>query len=51
MPRAAVIDRMVETFDNLYGLNRDSLKPQELEAAQHLVETKFGTKEWIYIIP
>lgn len=51
LPRAAVIDRMIETFDDLYGLNRDELKPEELEAARNLVETKFSRKEWIYIIP
>jgi lipoate-protein ligase A len=51
LPRAAVIDRMIETFDDLYGLNRDELKPEELEAARNLAETKFSRKEWIYIIP
>ena len=51
LPRAAVIDRMIETFDDLYGLNRDELKPEEFEAARNLVETKFSRKEWIYIIP
>ncbi|WP_255418275.1 hypothetical protein [Meiothermus sp. Pnk-1] len=42
---------MIETFDDLYGLNRDELKPEELEAAWNLVRTKFATREWIYLIP
>ncbi|WP_027893880.1 lipoate--protein ligase family protein [Calidithermus chliarophilus] len=51
LPREAVIDRMVETFDSLHGLRQDALKPQELEAAHALVESKFGTREWVHIIP
>ncbi|MER3484265.1 MAG: lipoate--protein ligase family protein [Meiothermus sp.] len=51
LPRAEVIDRMVGTFAELHPSQPDKLGEEELEAARELVKTKFGTKEWIYIIP
>ena len=51
MPRAAIIDRMVETFRSLHGLHDDELRPEELAAAEELVRTKFSTPEWINRVP
>lgn len=51
LPRAEVIDWMVETFTELYPSQRDELASSELEVAQELVRMKFGTREWTYVIP
>jgi lipoate-protein ligase A len=49
--RAAVIDCMVETFRTEHGLTPDTPTPEEMRAAETLVETKFGTDEWLYLLP
>ncbi|MGH2443261.1 MAG: lipoate--protein ligase family protein [Chloroflexota bacterium] len=46
--RAAVIDRMVETFGAQHGLNPSTLTAEEIQAARDLVESKFGTDAWLY---
>jgi lipoate---protein ligase len=51
LPRAAIIERMVETFRASYGLAESAVTPEELEAARRLIETKFGTEEWLQILP
>lgn len=51
MSRADIIDRMVTTFRNLYGLTDSELTPQELSAAKELVAAKFGTEEWVHRVP
>ncbi|MGN6326990.1 lipoate--protein ligase family protein [Pseudolysinimonas sp.] len=51
MPREAVIDRMVETFRALHGLQDDELRPEEIAAAEELVRTKFATPEWVGRVP
>jgi lipoate-protein ligase A len=48
--RTEVIDRMVETFERLNGLTRSELTIEEREATDRLVETKFGTDDWLYAL-
>ncbi len=49
--RAEIIERMIETFRDLYGLQPSQITDEERAAAEHLIETKFGTPEWIGILP
>jgi lipoate---protein ligase len=49
--RTAVIDRMVETFQQEHGLTPSALTPAELSAAEELMASKFATDEWLYILP
>ena len=51
LPRAQIIDQMVETFRDSYGLAESELTAEERAAAQLLVESKFGTDEWLRILP
>jgi lipoate-protein ligase A len=51
MTREQIIDRMIETFRGLHGLNEGSLTDFELARAAELVETKFGTDDWLYRVP
>lgn len=51
LPRDAIIERMIETFRTQNGLTNSALKPEEWQAAERLVETKFGTEEWLRAVP
>lgn len=51
MPRAEIIEKMVETFRGLYGLSPSAITPEELAMAQQLVAEKFGTEEWLHRVP
>lgn len=51
LPRAAIIDRMVETFRDHYGLHDSSVTPEEQAATDQLVADKFATPEWLAILP
>ena len=51
LPRAQVIERMVETFRREHGLAADHLQPDELARAQRLVHDKFGTAQWTAAVP
>jgi lipoate-protein ligase A len=51
LPRAAIIERMEETFVRLTGATRGDLTPEELAEAERLVETKFSTREWLERVP
>jgi lipoate-protein ligase A len=51
LPRAAIIERMEETFVRLTGATRGELTDAELAAAEDLVRTKFGTEEWLNRVP
>ena len=51
LSRAAIIDRMEQTFTRLYGATPDDVTPAELTRAQQLVEEKFATEEWLYRVP
>jgi lipoate-protein ligase A len=51
LPRAAIIERMEETFVRLTGATRGELTAEELTLAEDLVETKFTTEEWLHRVP
>jgi len=51
LSRAEIIDRMKQTFTNLYGAVDGDITEAEYAAAAALVESKFGTDEWISRVP
>jgi lipoate-protein ligase A len=51
LSRAEVIDRMKETFTQLYGATPSDITPEEYAAAEKLVQEKFGTEEWLNRVP
>lgn len=51
MPRGAVLDRLVETFDRRYGLTEGAITAAELEAAERLARDKFLSDDWLYLLP
>jgi len=51
LSRAAIIERMEQTFTRLYGATPDDVTPAELERAKQLVVEKFATEEWLYRVP
>jgi lipoate---protein ligase len=51
LARAAIIDRMVQTFRERNGGQDSRLTAAELARAAELVETKFGTAEWLDVLP
>lgn len=52
LPRDDVIARLIETFAGLVGgLEPDELSGEELAEAGELVATKYGTREWTYLLP
>ncbi|WP_245579921.1 lipoate--protein ligase family protein [Brevibacterium album] len=50
-PREEIIETMIETFVSRYGAVRADLAPEEIAAAEALVESKFGTPEWTHRVP
>ena len=51
LPRAAIIERMVETFRRLHGLRDDTLRTDELAQAQALAQSKFASAAWTGDVP
>ena len=51
LPRAAIIERMEQTFTRLYGSTASEVTPEELARAEQLVLEKFGTEEWLQRVP
>jgi lipoate-protein ligase A len=51
MPRAEVIERMLESFRKAHGLAFGKLEPAELARAQELAASKFSTDAWTGIVP
>lgn len=51
MSREAVLDGLVTTFDELYGLTPSQLTEDEIAAAEKLAEEKFSSPEWLYLLP
>lgn len=49
--RETIIDTMIQTFANRYGAEPGELTDADLEAANTLVETKFGTEDWTHRVP
>ena len=51
LPRQAIIDHLVEHFRGRYGLTEDESTAEELAEAERRVRERFGTREWIYVLP
>lgn len=51
LSRAAIIERMEETFTGMYGATPSDVTMGELARAQQLVVDKFGTDEWLQRVP
>jgi len=51
LSRAAIIDRMKETFTGLYGATEGDVTAEEYAKATELVANKFGTEEWLNRVP
>ena len=51
LSRAEIIDRMVATFDGLYGLTPSEITQEELAKAEQLIAEKFGTEDWLHRVP
>jgi lipoate-protein ligase A len=51
LSRAEIIERMEQTFTQLYGAMPSEVTPKELARAEQLVAEKFGTEEWLYRVP
>jgi len=51
MPREEIIDHIVGTFQDKYGLTVGGITAEEMADAEALVESRFGTRKWIYFLP
>ena len=51
LPRAEIIERLKETFTELYGATTGSVTADELAEAEALVASKFATEEWLQRVP
>lgn len=51
LERSAVIDHLVNTFRDLYGLEEGELLEAERSAARELATNKFATDDWLYLLP
>jgi lipoate-protein ligase A len=51
LPRQAIIAHMVDHFRDRHGLRDDGLTEEELTGAERRVRERFGTREWIHILP
>jgi lipoate-protein ligase A len=51
LARADVIDRLVASFANRYGLTPGKIDPATVELAEDRVTTKFGTDDWLTRVP
>ncbi len=51
LSRSEIIERMEQTFGQLYGLHESAVTAEELARAEQLVAEKFGTSEWLHRVP
>ncbi len=51
LPRAQVIEAMIDTFRDRHGLTPDQITDDERQQAERLVKEKFSTPEWIGVVP
>lgn len=51
LPRDEIIDRFIETFQNLYGATTGHITDEEYAEAEELVRTKFSTEQWLHRVP
>lgn len=50
-PRHEIIQTMIDTFSSRYGAALAELSQTDIDAAQTLVDEKFGTDEWTHRVP
>ncbi|MEU7113740.1 biotin/lipoate A/B protein ligase family protein [Streptomyces sp. NPDC046182] len=51
LPREAVIERMIGTFRDRYGLTEGGVTAEETALAKELAASKFATEEWTARVP
>ena len=51
LPRQTIIDHMVDHFATQFGLEQDTLAPDEIAEAEARVRDRFGTADWIHYLP
>jgi lipoate-protein ligase A len=51
LPREMIIDAMVDSFRHRYGLSDTMVTAAEHERTQYLIDTKFGTRNWLELVP
>jgi lipoate-protein ligase A len=51
LSRAEIIERMKQTFVDLYGGTPGDITPEEYAKARQLVEQKFSTPAWLNRVP
>jgi len=51
LPRDVLIDHLTTVFRDEHGLHDGDLRPDEIEEAEELIRTRFGTEEWVYFLP
>ena len=51
LARAEIVAAMMDVFAERYAATPSELTDAELAAAQHRVEAKFGTAEWLHRVP
>lgn len=51
LSRAAIIESLKSTFQNLHGATIGSVTPDELAEAEELAATKFASEEWLQRVP
>ena len=51
LPRREIIERMVDTFTNLYGAVPGELTADEIARANELADGKFAAEEWLRRVP
>lgn len=51
LPRAVIIDHMIDRFREKYGLSEGTLTEADEAEAARRAEEQFGRREWIYFLP
>lgn len=51
LSREAIIEAMIESFRERYGLTAGSITPDEMARAEELAATKFTSSEWLHRVP
>jgi lipoate-protein ligase A len=51
LPRAAVVQHLVQAFRARCGLTNGSLMPEEIEEAEALVGERYAAREWTHELP
>ena len=50
-PNTAIIERLKDTFANLYGAQPGHITESEYAEAEALVTSKFATDSWLHRVP